>query len=127
MSELLDQGLLGRMQSFEGPLILVVIGHLAPHNLEDDLAHDPAVGLLLLIEAEGAIFTTLCFRGHISRSAAGRIRAARQAEVADLDLAFVVDEDVVRLQVSVGDVLGVQEPQPVEESEDHCGLVLLHL
>jgi len=63
-------------------------------------------------------------RGEILRSAAVRVSAGallvrlqtllREAEVSDLDVAFVVQQDILRLQVSVDDSVCMETPQSLD-------------
>ena len=77
MSELLDQRQLKRLEVLEYPFILLF---LSPHMQEyfvDDLAHGPAVGLLLLVEVEGSSFIQHSLRSYVTWSASRCIRAFR--------------------------------------------------
>ena len=66
-------------------------------------------------------------RPAVRKGLAPRVDLLRQAEVDNLAVAIRIDEDVLRLQVAVDDVLGVQVLDAVEDLQEvKLGHVLAH-
>lgn len=94
---------------------------IAKHQLEDDDAEGPPVN------RQGLTSALVDLRGHVLRSAATRpphlalVESFGEPEVYQLHVAVLVDEDVLELQVSVGDALLVQ----VADTEHYLSYVEL--
>lgn len=73
------------------------------------------------ISGEGVVLTEKNLRRHVARGSAGLLRVfwppvPGDAQVSDFGVAFAVEDDVLRLDVPVDDVLAVQAPQPLQQA-----------
>mmetsp|Transcript_22684 Transcript_22684/g.35057 ORF Transcript_22684/g.35057 Transcript_22684/m.35057 type:complete len:354 (-) Transcript_22684:144-1205(-) len=111
-------------------LVLVVEGRVAPQQDVRDHARRPQVRLPAVLEAAEDL------GGHVTRGAAGLLHlphlgdVAGEAEVGDLDVGVVLprgQQQVLRLQVPVHDVVGVQVVQRAQQQGHQVARLLLRV
>jgi len=94
------------------------------HGKEDD-PQGPDVGLQGVVSRRSGDFWRAIFRGSNPILASFGSRDSAETEVDDLGLELVVDHDVVQLQIPVGNVLGMETLDGLDDlTEDATGSLL---